>query len=250
MVTPRLVMIAPALSMRAAYVTVCAVLSVYEKDATPAALVVAVPMAVPSAVNVTKVSGRGLPLASLRVAFSVKAVPVVTSEGPVRVSVGGGLCEVMVMTWLVMIAPALSMRAAYVTVCAVLSVCEKDATPAALVVAVPMAVPSAVNVTNVSGRGLPLASLRVAFSVKAVPVVTSEGPVRVSVGGGDGVGVGVGRWDRGLERQKVLETVWRTNSGVGVAVASGVALADASGTLAPCVVSAALVLTMLNAPLP
>ena len=98
----------------------------------------------------------------------------------------------MVTPWLVMVVPALSMLATYVTVCAVLSVYEKDATPLASVVAVPIAVPSAVKLTDVPGRGSPLASFKVALRVKVSLTLTSAGPVSVSVGVGDAVGEGVG----------------------------------------------------------
>jgi hypothetical protein len=111
----------------------------------------------------------------------------------------------MVTPWLVMVVPLLSMLATYVTVFAVVSVYEKEATPLASVVAVPIAVPSAVKVTDVSGRGSPLASFRVALRVKVSLTLTSAGPVSVSVGGGVGEGVGVG-----------------VGEGVGVGVGEGV----------------------------
>lgn len=93
-----------------------------------------------------------------------------------------GACTIMVTLLLATAVPASLMLAAYVTACAVESLCEKEATPLASVVAVPTAAPSAVNVTRVLGRELPLASFSVAVSAKFSVTLTSEGPVRMSAG--------------------------------------------------------------------
>jgi hypothetical protein len=172
---------------------------------------------------------------------------------------GEGACTVTVTLLLATVVPASSMLAPYVTACAVESLCEKEATPVPSVVAVPTAAPSAVNVTTVLERGLPLASFSVAVSVKASLTLTSEGPVRVSVGGGAGVGVGVAV---GIGVGVGVGVAVGVGVGVGVgvevavsaggvvAVARGSVLDEACDTVASWVAAAALVFTVLSAPLP
>jgi len=93
-----------------------------------------------------------------------------------------GACTVTITLLLTTVVPASSILALYVTTCAVGSLCEKEATPLPSVVLVPTAAPSAVNVTRVLGREVPLASFSVAVSVKFSLTLASEGPVRMSFG--------------------------------------------------------------------
>lgn len=95
---------------------------------------------------------------------------------------GEGACTVTVTLLLATVVPVSLMLATYVTLCAVGSLCEKEATPLPSVVALPTAAPSVVNVTSVFGRETPLASFSVAVSVKDSLTLTSEGPVRMSFG--------------------------------------------------------------------
>jgi hypothetical protein len=163
------------------------------------------------------------------------------------VGVAVGALTVTLTSLLVYVVPASSMWAAYVTTCAEESLCERDAIPALSVFTLPTAAPSAVKLTRVSGRGSPLASLNVALRVKASLTVTTAGPCRVRVGGGRGVGVGETESGGGTDGDGDGDG---SEEGSGVAVAIGSVLGEASGRVDSCVVSAALVLTMLNAPLP